>query len=83
MEKPVPKPTLIKRSICHECLSSERVFERFKCFQDSRDADADDSSPGRPSTSKTDKDIEKNGNLIRSEYRLSTRAIAETVGVTT
>ncbi|EGI66262.1 FLJ37770-like protein [Acromyrmex echinatior] len=61
-------------------LSRARVFEWFKRFQDSREDVEDDSRPGRPSTSKTDDNIETIGNLIRSDRRLSIRAIDETVG---
>ncbi|GFV69830.1 FLJ37770-like protein, partial [Trichonephila clavipes] len=41
----------------------------------------DDSRPGRPSTSKTDENVEKVTSLIRSDRRLSIRAIAETVNI--
>ncbi|GFX36335.1 FLJ37770-like protein [Trichonephila clavipes] len=41
----------------------------------------DDSRPVRPSTSKTDENVEKVASLIRSDCRLSIRAIAETVNI--
>ena len=47
------------------------VFEWFKRFQDGLENLKDDSCPGRPSTSKTDDNIEKIGNLVRSDRRLS------------
>lgn len=59
-----------------------RVFEWFKRFQDGREDVEDDSRPGRPSTSKTNDNIETIGNLvIRSDRRLSIRTIGETVGI--
>ncbi|GFU04817.1 protein GVQW3 [Trichonephila clavipes] len=61
-----------------QCLSLARVFEWFKRFKDGRQ---DDSRPGRPSTSKTDENVEKVDSLIRSDHRLSIRAIAETVNI--
>lgn len=72
---------LLKEVYGNECLSRARVFEWFKRFQDGREDVQDDSRPGRPSTSKTDDNIEKIGNLIRSDRRLSIRAIAETVRI--
>ncbi|EGI58630.1 FLJ37770-like protein [Acromyrmex echinatior] len=72
---------LLKEVYGHECLSRARVFEWFKRFQDGREDVEDDSRPGRPSTSKTDDNIETIGNLIRSDRRLSIRAIGETVGI--
>ena len=65
----------------NECLSRSRVFEWFKRFQEGQEDVQDDSRPDRSSTSKTDGNIEKIGNLIRSDRRLSIRAIAETVGI--
>ncbi|GFX16759.1 protein GVQW3 [Trichonephila clavipes] len=64
-----------------ECLSRARVFEWFKRFKDGRQDVEDDSRPGRPSTSKTDENVEKVACLIRSGRRLSIRAIAETVNI--
>lgn len=58
---------LLKEVYGNECLSRARVFEWFKRFQDGREDVQDDSRPGRPSTSKTDDNIEKIGNLIRSD----------------
>ncbi|GFV15654.1 mariner Mos1 transposase [Trichonephila clavipes] len=59
-----------------QCLSPE-----FKRFKDGRQDVEDDSRPGRPSTSKTDENVEKVACLIRSDRRLSIRAIAETVNI--
>uniref|UniRef100_A0A0K0E1H9 HTH psq-type domain-containing protein n=1 Tax=Strongyloides stercoralis TaxID=6248 RepID=A0A0K0E1H9_STRER len=53
----------------------------FKRFQDDREDVEDDSCPSSLSTSKTDENIEKVGNLIRSDCWLTIRAIAETVGI--
>ncbi|GFT23340.1 protein GVQW3 [Trichonephila clavipes] len=64
-----------------ECLSRARVFEWFKRFKDGRQDVEDDSRPGRPSTSKTDENVEKVASLIRSDRRLSICAIAETVNI--
>ena len=72
---------LSKEVYGNECLSRARVFEWFKRFQDGREDVEDDSRPGCPSMSKTDETIEKVGNLIRSDRRLTIRAIAETVGI--
>ncbi|GFV59355.1 protein GVQW3 [Trichonephila clavipes] len=74
----LPWPASIRQS---ECLSRARVFEWFKRFKDDRQDVEDDSLPGRPSTSKTDENVEKVVSLIRSDRRLSIRAIAETVNI--
>ncbi|GFT06949.1 protein GVQW3 [Trichonephila clavipes] len=72
---------LLKEVYGGECLSRARVFEWFKRFKDGRQDVEDDSRPGRPSTSKTDENVEKVASLIRSNRRLSIRAIAETVNI--
>lgn len=64
-----------------ECLSRTRVFEWHKRFKEGREDVEDDPRPGRPSTSKTDDNIEKIGSLIRQDRRLSIRAIAEMIGI--
>lgn len=58
-----------------------REFEWFKGFQDDREDVGDNVHPGGPSTSKTDENIEKVGNLVRSNHRLTICLIAETVGI--
>ncbi|KAK9504732.1 hypothetical protein O3M35_010998 [Rhynocoris fuscipes] len=58
-----------------------RVLEWFKRFQDGRDNVEDGSRSGLLSTLKTDENIEKVGNLVRSDRRLSICAIAESIGI--
>ena len=41
----------------------------------------DDPRPGRPSTSKTDENIDKIGKLIRENRRLGIRGLAEMIGI--
>ncbi|GFV60152.1 putative mariner transposase [Trichonephila clavipes] len=58
-----------------------RIFEHNNNEEDGRQNVEDDSRPGCPSTSKTDENVEKVASLIRSNRRLSIRAIAETVNI--
>ncbi|GFU56654.1 protein GVQW3 [Trichonephila clavipes] len=60
---------LLKEVYGSECLSRARVFEWFKRFKDGRQDVEDDSWPDRPSTSKTDENVEKVASLIRSDRR--------------
>jgi len=50
---------LLKKVYGDECLSRIQVFEWFKRFKEGRKEIEDDQRPGRPSTSKTDTNIEK------------------------
>lgn len=72
---------LLKQVYGNECLSCARVLESFKRFQDGREYVEDDARSGRPSTSKKDENIDKIGNMIRSDRRLTIRTVAETVGI--
>ena len=51
---------LLKKVYGDECLSRTQVFEWFKRFKEGREEIGDDQCPGRPSTSKTEANIEKN-----------------------
>ena len=78
--KTAPKTyNLLKEVYGSECLSHARVFEWFRRFKDGRQDVEDDSRPGHPLTLGTDDNVEKVASLIRSDRRLSIRAIAETV----
>ena len=60
---------------------SYSVFAWFKRFKEGREEIGDDQLPGRPSTSKTKANIEKIGEIVRQNRRLSTRAIAELINI--
>ena len=64
-----------------ECLSHTRALEWFKRFKEGRERIGDDQRPGRPSTSKTEVIIEKVGEIVRQNRRLSIRAVAELISI--
>ncbi|GFW76219.1 FLJ37770-like protein [Trichonephila clavipes] len=68
---PVPLKTRRVGQRCRLNLSRAETSSR-----DGRQDVEDDSPPGHPSTSKTDENVEKAASLIRSDRRLSIRAIA-------
>jgi hypothetical protein len=61
---------LLKKDYGDECLSCTQVFEWFK---EGREEIGDDQQISRPSTSKTDANIEKVGEIARKNCRLSIR----------
>lgn len=73
--------SLLKSVYQESCLAQSNVYNWFKRFQDGREDVEDDPRSGRPSTSKTDKNIEKVGVLVRSDRRLTIRMISDTVGI--
>ncbi|KAJ8937085.1 hypothetical protein NQ318_017675 [Aromia moschata] len=72
---------MLKKVYANEYLSRTRVFEWFKRFKEERETTEDHPCPGRPSTSKTDDNIEKIGKLIREDRRRSMRGLAEITGI--
>ena len=70
---------LLKKVYGDECLSHTQVFEWFKRFKAGREEIGDDQLPGRPSTSKTNANIKKVGEIVRTNRRLSIRAVAELI----
>jgi len=67
---------LLKKVYGDECLSRTQDFEWFKRFKEGREEIGDDQRPGHPSTSKTDANIEKVGEIVQQNSRLSIRADA-------
>jgi len=70
---------LLKKVYGDECLSCTQVFEWFKRFKEGRKEIGDDQHPGRPSTSKTEANIEKVGEIVRQNRPLSIRGVAEVI----
>lgn len=59
-----------------DTMSRTRVFKWHKRFKDGREEMEDDEHPGRPSTSKTDENIDK---IVRNDRRLSICMIADII----
>ncbi|KAJ8948191.1 hypothetical protein NQ318_010467 [Aromia moschata] len=72
---------MLKEVYGSECVSCTQVFEWFKRFKEGRKTTEDDPRPGRPSTSKTDENIEKTDKLIREDRHLSIRGPAKITGI--
>ncbi|KAJ8942334.1 hypothetical protein NQ318_005326 [Aromia moschata] len=62
-------------------LLREAIRSQIVVMSRGRETAEDDLRLGRPSTSKTDENIEKIGKLIREDRRLSIRELAETTGI--
>lgn len=68
---------LLKEVFGDECLSRSNVFIWFQRFKDGRQSVEDDPRSGRPSSSKTDENIVKVRDLVRSDRRLTIREMAD------
>ena len=72
---------MLKKVNGDECLAGTQVFEWFKRFKEGREETGDDQRPGCPSTSKWYANIEKVGEIVRQNCRLSILAVAEFINV--
>jgi len=66
----------LKQAYGKHALSRSQVFKWYKAFSEGRESIKDESRSGRPSTSITDKNLEKVRALVRSDRRLTVRMIA-------
>ena len=64
-----------------QCLSRTQVFEWFKKFKEGREYVGDDPKSGRPSTAKTQENVEKVARIVRGDRQLSIRAISELTNI--
>ena len=60
-------------------MSRTRVFEWHKRFANGREDVEDDPKSGRPSSARTDENIVRVNELVRSDRRLTVRMMAETL----
>ena len=72
---------LLKKFYGDECLSRTQVFELFNRFKEGWEEIGDDQRPGGARTSKTEANIEKVGENVRQNRRLSIRAFAELINI--
>ena len=67
---------LLQQVYGNEAMSRCRVFEWHKRFKEGREDVEDDPRSGRPSTSKTEENVERVRQKVRSDRRLTVRMIA-------
>jgi len=62
-------------------LSKTQVYQWYERFKSGREAVKDDARPGRPSTSKTDENVDEIRQLLIENRKLTIREIAETTNI--
>jgi len=66
----------LKQAYGEHALSRSKLFKWYKAFSEGRESIKDEPRSGRPSTSKTDNNVEIVRDLVRSDRRLTVRMIA-------
>ena len=64
-----------------DTMSRTRLFEWHRRFKERREEVEDDHWTGRPSTSRTDENVERVRQKVRSDRRLTVRMIADELGM--
>ena len=72
---------MLKIAFGEEAMCRTQTYEWWKRFKEGRTSVDDDPRSGRPSTSKTDDNVAKVLEVIRSNRRLTVREIAEEVSI--
>ena len=66
----------LKQAYGEHAFSRSQVFKWYKAFSEGRESIKDEHRSGRPSTSKTDNNVEIVRALVQSDRRLTVRMIA-------
>jgi len=72
---------MLKIAFREEAMGRIQTYEWWKCFKEGRTSVDDDPRSGRPSTSKTDDNVAKVCEVIRSYCRLTVREVAEELSI--
>ena len=72
---------MLKIAFREEAMGRTQTYERWKRFKEGRTSIDDDLRSGQPSTSKTDDNVAKVREVIRSNRRLTVREVAEEVSI--
>ena len=72
---------MLKIAFGEEAMCRTQTYEWWKRFKEGRTSVDDDPRSGRPSTSKTDDNVAKVREVIRSNRRLTVREVAEEVSI--
>ena len=72
---------LLQKVYGNDTMSRTRLFEWHRRFKEGREEGEDDHRNGKPSTSKTDENVERVRQKVRSDHRLTVRMIADELGM--
>ena len=72
---------MLRRVFREDSMSQAAIFKWHKAFKDGRENVEDEPRAGRPSTSKTDDNVQRVREVLNSDRRLSVRLIADMVGI--
>jgi len=72
---------MLQAAFGESCLSQLKTFEWYSRFKNGRRSFEDDPRPGRPSTSHTEETVARVQEIIRVDWRLTIREVAEDVGI--
>ena len=72
---------MIRQVFKDESMSQPAIFKWHKLFKDGRESVEDEPRAGRPSTSRTDDNVQRVREVLNSDRRLSVRMVADEIGI--
>ena len=72
---------MLTKAYGESAMSKTRVYEQHKRFQGGSEDVEDDERPGRPTTSTTDKNMEKVKEMVMNDRRITIREVADDFGI--
>ena len=72
---------MLSKTYGESVMSKTKVYEWYKRFQHGREEIEENDRPGRPSTSRTDENVEKVKEMVMNDRRITIREVADDVGI--
>ncbi|UYV69510.1 hypothetical protein LAZ67_6003859 [Cordylochernes scorpioides] len=75
--------TMLQKAFKDDCISRSQSGKLHKAFKEGREEVADEPRSGRPTTARTDEDVDRVLEVLRTDRRLSIQQIADTLHMST
>ena len=74
---------MLQKAFKEECISKSQCGRWHKAFKEGREEVTDEPRSGRPTTARTDENVQRVREVLSSDHRLSIQAIADTLNLST
>ncbi|UYV82391.1 hypothetical protein LAZ67_21001914 [Cordylochernes scorpioides] len=82
LEKNAPETfQMLQKAFKDDCILRSQSWKWHKAFKEGREEDADEPRSGRPTTARTDENVDRVLEVLRTDRRLSIQQIADTLHI--